>query len=167
MAYVLGFWFADGYMRKEKSYRVSFTSNDREIIEQIRHVTKSSNPIYTNKRDKSLTLVIHSKKIYKKLTRLGGLRGKSLKIVFPEIPSKYIKDFIRGYFDGDGSVFYVNYLSTKDRKKRKELRSNFTSGSKIFLDKLMNILNRELDLAKKQLKKYPNQGNSIKLGYGV
>ena len=35
MAYVLGFWFADGYMRIEKSYRILFCSNDKQILESI------------------------------------------------------------------------------------------------------------------------------------
>ena len=85
---------------------------------------------------------------------------------FPQVPHKYLPDFIRGYFDGDGSVFYVNYISTKNHKPRRELRSNFTSGSRQFLRTLMEILNKEIGVVRKQLGVY-NQGSSLKLGYGI
>lgn len=166
MAYVLGFWFADGYMRKEKSYRIVFSSNDYELMQQIRRVLGSSHPLRRQIHDKTLQMIIHSKYMYKKLSKLGGLRNKSLIMDFPDIPSKYLKDFIRGYFDGDGSVFYVNYLSTKNNKPYKELRSNFTSGSRKFLEKLMRILNKEIGLTIKKLSKY-SQDHSLKLGYGT
>ena len=166
MAYVLGFWFADGYMRKEKSYRIVFSSNDSEILQQIRRVLGSSHPLHQQKNDQTWQLVIHSKYMYEKLSQLGGIRKKSLIMDFPDIPSKYLKDFIRGYFDGDGSVFYINYLSTKNNKPHRELRSNFTSGSRKFLEKLMKILNKEIGITIKKLSNY-SQDHSLKLGYGT
>jgi intein/homing endonuclease len=113
MAYVLGFWFADGYMRHDKSYRVSFTSNDIQILKDIRRVMGSTNPIYKTKRDNSSYVVLHSKKLFERLIVLGGMQRKSRFIRFPEIPQEYIKDFVRGYFDGDGSVFLS---STREQK---------------------------------------------------
>ena len=166
MAYVLGFWFADGYMRHEKSYRIVFISNDRNILRQIRRVLGASHPITDRKTDRSLVLSVFSKRLYQRLAILGGLRRKSRTVRFPRIPDKYLKDFIRGYFDGDGSVFFVNYISTKNGKPRRELRSNFTSGSKLFLDGLMDALNQRLGLAPKKLGSY-NLGRSLKLGYGT
>lgn len=35
MAYVLGYWFADGYMTSDKSYRVAFFSIDESHLQQI------------------------------------------------------------------------------------------------------------------------------------
>ena len=166
MAYVLGFWFADGYMRVEKSYRVLFTSNDRQILKAIRKTLKSNHPIRKAKRDQSYNISFHSKHLYKKLKDLGGLRRKSRKMAFPHVPNKYIRDFVRGYFDGDGSVFFVEYIRTKDKRMTKELRTNFTSGSRIFLESLMRILNKELNLPMKKLGAF-NAGASLRLGYGM
>mgnify|MGYP001951021411 CR=1 FL=1 len=83
------------------------------------------------------------------------------------MPMEYLADFVRGYFDGDGSVFYVRYLSTKDKKQRNELRSSFTCGSRDFLQELMSVLNERLGLHSKKLKGYGITGNSWKLGYGT
>lgn len=166
MAYVLGFWFADGYMRKEKSYRINFVSNDKEILKKISRVLKSTNIIRKRKNDNSWRLTIHSKYAYGRLLKLGGFRRKSKIMTFPEVPKKYLRDFIRGYFDGDGSIFFVKYISTKNFKPRVELRSNFTSGSKVFLRKLMNILSKEAGLIKKKICSY-NDGCTFKLGYGM
>ncbi len=166
MAYILGFWFADGYMRKEKSYRILFFSKDREILERIRSKMNSTHPLRLRKEDNVWQIAMHSRKLYEKLIKLGGLRCKSRIIEFPYIPKNYIKDFIRGYFDGDGSVFFVKYIRTKDKRYTRELRTNFTSGSKKFLEGLMDALKHELNLKYKKLGIY-NRGNSLKLGYGM
>lgn len=166
MAYVLGFWFADGYMRIEKSYRVLFTSNDTQILKAIRKALRSNHPIRKAKSDRSLSISFHSKHLYGKLKELGGLRRKSRKMTFPYIPDRCMRDFIRGYFDGDGSVFFVEYIRTKDKRRTRELRTNFTSGSKVFLESLMKILHDKLDLPLKKLGAF-NDGSSLKLGYGM
>lgn len=170
MAYVLGFWFADGYMRKDKSYRIVFTSGDRGILIQIRNALRSSHPLRKRKEKKggsyTWTLSLCSKHLYEQLIGRGGLRRKSRNMRLPYIPATYIPDFVRGYFDGDGSVFYVDYISTKNHKPRRELRSNFTSGSRQFLESLMNVLYKKLALSIKNLGSY-NRGGSLKLGYGT
>jgi len=53
---------------------------------------------------------------------------------FPEVPDEYLADFIRGYFDGDGSIMQI---------KNNRLNSAFTSGSKKFLNKLLEILKQK------------------------
>ena len=166
MAYILGFWFADGYMRHEKSYRIVFTSNDMEILLKIRRSFSSRNLIQYKKSDNSKNLIIFSKKLYCRLVELGGKRRKSRTIVFPKVPHIFLPDFIRGYFDGDGSVFYTTYMHTKIKRLRTEIRSNFTSGSIDFLEELQTILYNELGLVKKKIGSF-NNGSSRKLGYAT
>ena len=166
MAYVLGFWFADGYMRKEKSYRILFSGKDKNILIKIRDALCSNHPIRLTLRDNCYFISFCSRKLYEGLVNLGGLRGKSKIITFPKVPKKFLPDFIRGYFDGDGSVFFVRYIRTKDKRLTKELRTNFTSGSQQFLDDLMEILHDEIGLPLKKLGIY-NNGSSLKLGYGM
>lgn len=166
MAYVLGFWFADGYMRHDKSYRIVFASNDKQILEDINLALQANSPIRITKRDKAWRLVYHSRHMYEQLGKLGGIKNKSKTIAFPKIPKKYAADFIRGYFDGDGSVFWQSYKSTKNGKIYTDLRSNFTSGSLKFLKELMHFLHHELGLVEKKIGVY-NEGRSLKLGYGT
>src|SRR2546421_286916 len=94
MAYILGFWFADGYMRHEKSYRIAFSSKDEEILIKIRNCFKSANIIKSRKSDDCKDLIIFSKRLYEKLVELGGKRRKSRDIVLPKVPPDYIADFI-------------------------------------------------------------------------
>ena len=166
MTYVLGFWFADGYMRHEKSYRIIFCSKDYELLLQIKKCLGSSNLIYERKDGTGYQFIIFSKQIFNRLLTLGGIQCKSKKIRFPKVPSQYLADFIRGYFDGDGSVFYADYIHTKNKKPRHELRSNFTSGSPKFLEDLQNILANRLGFITKKIGSY-DEGASRKLGYGT
>ncbi len=166
MAYVLGFWFADGYMRIEKSYRMVLVSNDKSIIEDIQRAMGSTNPIRKRIGDNTWNITFHSKHLYEELRKRGGFRRKSKTMSFPNIPKRYIRDFIRGYFDGDGSVFFAEYIRTKDKRRTRELRTNLTSGSEIFLKQLMRVLQNEIGLPIKKLGIY-NDGSSLKLGYGM
>lgn len=54
---------------------------------------------------------------YRWLQRIGLSPAKSKTIKGIEIPDKYFRDFIRGHFDGDGSiqVYRDNYISYKGR----------------------------------------------------
>ena len=68
------------------------------------------------------------------------LPAKSKIISFPKVPADFLSHFIRGYFDGDGSVFLGRYWR-KDRNKWKHVfQVKFTSGSKQFLEGLRGSL---------------------------
>lgn len=72
-------------------------------------------------------------------------------------------DFIRGYFDGDGSVHYIKYKHSKNGKFYTNIRSNFTSGSERFLEAVRDFLSEELSLCLRKICQYgPAQ---FKLGY--
>jgi intein-encoded DNA endonuclease-like protein len=60
---------------------------------------------------------------------------------FPLVPKKYLSDFVRGYFDGDGNVYIYRY-QRKDRQSKVSisLSAGFTSGSVLFLEELQNKL---------------------------
>jgi hypothetical protein len=167
MAYVLGYWFADGYMRKERSYRILISGNDKEHLAKLLRAFTADCPIVRHSEQcNCYGFTLCSKRLYEGLETRGGMRGKSRTLRFPSIPRQFMRDFIRGYFDGDGSVFFVQYVRTKDKKRTRELRTNFTSGSKEFLTDLMNVLYKEIGITKKKLGEY-NDGSSIKLGYGM
>lgn len=165
MAYVLGFWYADGYMRHEKSYRVLFFSNDRDHLAKIATAMQSKSPIslVANGVDCG-KLCLHSKKLYSDLTKLGGIRRKSISLKLPHIPPAYFRDFLRGYFDGDGSVHFISYIATKNHKRYTNIRSNFTCGDVTFIRNIRNKLTDLLGLFPRAIGQYgPHQ---FKLGYG-
>ena len=83
---------------------------------------------------------IGSKEIYDDLLKLGLIPNKSKRLSLPSIPKKYFSHFIRGYFDGDGSVDF-GFYQRKDRKNQSfVLLTRFTSGSKAFLQNLLESL---------------------------
>lgn len=68
---------------------------------------------------------------------LGGTERKSLVMTFPAVPKKYLPDFIRGYFDGNGCVMNL---------KNNRLNSVFTCSSRKFLELLLKILHEEANI---------------------
>lgn len=149
MAYVLGFFCADGSMSKNKrgAHFIEFQITDKDLIEKIRTALNSNHKITARKRSYKLKtayrLQIGSKTIFNDLISLGITPQKSKTINFPDIPDKYIKDFIRGYFDGDGNVSVSEYRrKNRGYRKTKTMFCGFTSGSKKFLTELQNRLKR-------------------------
>lgn len=124
-AYFLGLLYADGnnYIRRNHSYEVSIKlkSQDKLILEKFRDYIcpslKLKELIDKKTNNKHVLLKINSKELSNQLTNLGCIPNKSLKLTFPIINEYLIHHFIRGYFDGDGSLYsrkqnktgYVNY----------------------------------------------------------
>lgn len=126
MAYVLGLIITDGCITKEGS--VSLSMNDREILEQVKMIMGSEHSVTASKhQDKLYHFQFARERLVKDLAQLGIGPRKSLTVKFPQIPEAYTADFIRGVFDGDGSVFFV-----KD-SKRCPINTKFCSGSKDFI----------------------------------
>lgn len=146
MAYVLGFFAADGsmYRTRRGGYYIDFGITDRTLLRSIRNTLGSQNKITTRKRNARwkpiYRLQIGSKYMFNDLAALGFTRAKSLTLRLPLIPPLYVSDFVRGYFDGDGCVHFGKYWR-KDRAKWKlQLSVHFTSGSKDLLEDLWGVL---------------------------
>ncbi len=96
-----------------------------------------------SKNANCFNLTICSKTIYDDIVKLGGKERKSLDVKFPNVPEKYLPDFVRGLWDGDGSVFY--------NKHNKSYNSGYYCGSSCFIVGLYNALKKNI----------PNLGGSI------
>ena len=121
-AYILGLLYADGYNCPQKGgIRLSLQYDDKEILERIRNELKSEKPLAFRKcSDHQASNGFYSKDMYildiysahicKTLESYGMTRNKSLTLKYPDcIPEKFHSHFIRGYFDGDGSLHnYTN-----------------------------------------------------------
>lgn len=146
MAYVLGFFAADGNMSPHSNggRYIEFTSCDKELIEKIRHLIKSNHKISGRIRSinqkNAYRIQIGSMVLYGDLISLGLTPNKSLTVKFPKIPADYLSDFVRGYFDGDGCVYFRKNRAKDRGKLRWVFQTRFTSGSKKFLDGLHAVL---------------------------
>lgn len=147
MSYILGFLFADGNIinTKRNTWFWSLQITDKEILVKIKKEINSSHKISLKKKienNKQLyRLQVGSKEMCEDLIILGLTPRKSRTMLFPEIPSKYFSDFLRGYFDGDGGVWF-GCKNKKSKNKIYTISTCFTSGSEKFLLSLRNILDK-------------------------
>lgn len=140
MAYVLGFFAADGYMTQNKRGACfwNIQINDHELLKEIKRTLESEHEISTrkklNKNEKvSYRLQIGSKEMYEDLISLGMRQNKTKSLTAPNVPDEFLGSFIRGYFDGDGHVWCG--LVHKERKTSTiVLQTVFTSCSLKFLE---------------------------------
>jgi hypothetical protein len=136
MAYILGFWFADGNICKRKGsgcFIIAQHTKDRYILEKMLDVMSSDYPVFASKtRPDASQFEISSEIIYNDIIALGGMPKKSLKIECPNIPQEFFNDFVRGVFDGDGCIS----INTKNHAAN----CYICSGSRSFLEKINAIL---------------------------
>jgi len=160
-AYWLGFLYADGCVTiKKPNGKKSFVLSlalaikDEEHIKKFRSSIQSDAPIKSrNIRDDFYSSYINicNRTIVEDLNNLGCVPCKSLKLKFPTkdtVPIKYLRDFIRGYFDGDGCI----HINTQKR----EVGISFV-GTYEFLKDLQNVMCNELDISHVKIYKKENQ----------
>lgn len=128
-AYFLGLMYADGnnYVRGLHSYEVSIKlqAQDKIILEKFRDLISPNSEVKIAPDNSApniyYRLKINSKKISKQLSNMGCVPNKSLILEFPQfIKDNLISHFMRGYSDGDGSIYskkptktgYINYSWT-------------------------------------------------------
>ena len=156
-AYILGFICADGHIERDR-LDITVSIKDRDILEKIRCAMHSNHPIkevqrinpYKKTGRKTLTLVelmIGSVKLVKPLFNKGLTTNKTYTLngdILKYIPKYLMRDFLRGYFDGDGNVFFgrrynsgykynINICGNKDFLL-KSFQTYFPSNNKLYKD---------------------------------
>ena len=166
-AYWLGFIYADGYITGDK-LGIALSSVDINHLIKFKKCIKATNPINTylsksTEKYKSVEycrILLRSSKLVNDIRDKGVFNNKSLIIKFP---SEYVLDrklyghFIRGYFDGDGSlVLSKNSINFK------------ICGTKEFLKKLIKIFNESstYEFKNRLFKRWNNENNTYYLSYG-
>jgi hypothetical protein len=108
MAYVLGYWWADGYMRHRKdtgAHLIEIASIDRSHLEAIaRSVGEPPSLRKISGTTSCYEIEFCSKEMYYDLLALGGMPNKSNVIGFPTLPAEHLVHFVRGFVDGDGTL---------------------------------------------------------------
>lgn len=155
MAYVLGYIAADGAITigKRGNHYIDISSIDQELIKLVRKSFSANHTITHRKPNPRCQIAyriqIGSKEMVHDLSKLGFVPRKTKRLILPPgIPSKYFRDFVRGYFDGDGNISYA-YYRRKDRKHGfiRWIRVLFTSCSYRLLKDLKNEFERTLGLS--------------------
>jgi len=108
-AYWLGFIVADGclYFNKEghKIFYITLNRSDVEHLRKFKKAIKSNSRIGYTKSNNSVHFGLYSSdKIFDSLLKLGVKPNKSLRIGNIRVPDCLMLHFIRGVFDGDGSL---------------------------------------------------------------
>ena len=151
MTYVLGVVYTDGNIdpgnildpsRKTTSRtpRLTIGQKEPELLNKVLELMDCNAKLYHRGKHKYETGVagdlywfhINNEKIYSDLINLGLSPQKSKTIEFPNIPQEFVRHFIRGCWDGDGSIFF----------QQNKLEASYISGSKKLIEGLVRELNR-------------------------
>jgi DNA-binding transcriptional regulator WhiA len=135
-AYILGFLYADGCINKKQTEMIiKIHNSDIEILNIIKKEMKSEHPIKIIKqkdREDQVRFGISSIKLCKDLSMFGLFPSKTFNIEFPKIIDNLNRHFIRGYFDGDGSISKI--------KNRNSYTVTIFTASEMFMKSLRQIL---------------------------
>lgn len=124
--YILGLLYADGCNHTaHNAITLSLQEEDVGILEIIKNELEYTGSLRLSRlNDKNINyknqyiLCINDEYLSARLADLGVVNAKSLKLTFPEFLNQdLLRHFVRGYFDGDGCVYY-------DEKTKKVPNSN-------------------------------------------
>jgi intein-encoded DNA endonuclease-like protein len=154
-SYFIGLLFADGSISNKGKITLNLSKKDIEIIEIFKQKLKTNKPIFSVKKTNSLSFSFQNKIISEQLNNFGLIPNKSLILKFSDkIPNEYLKDYIRGYFDGDGCV------SITKNKHTSSLRVHFV-GTYEMLEGIQNILINELNITKTKINQLTKGKNTF------
>ena len=144
MAYILGYIATDGCVSEERVLRFGLAIKDESLLYKIKEIMGFSGPVLrriiraNNKEYESSYMNIYNREIVKDLKELGIVQNKTFTLGrFDFIPKEYELDFVRGVFDGDGSV---GRQCGEKCKNNHQIRVRFFSASKEFLTYIKNVL---------------------------
>lgn len=118
-AYFLGLLFADGNVAsKSNAITIKLHQRDKNILLILSNIIFGKEILYVS--EENYILKFSSNHIKNRLIELGCMPNKTFKLKFPNITENLFHHFIRGYFDGDGSIYShkkdyaANLMSTED-----------------------------------------------------
>jgi len=133
-AWLVGLISADGYILKNR-HAVSFHMADDHLLKQVKDISDFEGNIHKTKEN-TCRMDIFSEQWVRNLRFLGIRNKKSLTLELPHIDPHVFPDFVRGYFDGDGSFW----------NQKNPLRTNKTLRSQIIGSvPFVTQLSRELE----------------------
>lgn len=147
-AWLLGFYAADGYLPITKGAKnkivIALQAEDKEILEKIKEELEYTGPVYeylsseiNGKRYPTVCLSFTSKKLREQFESYGICNNKTFNLEhLPQLPEEFMFDFIRGFIDGDGTIF----------KHHDWVNISATCASHNFLREMFEYIKTNLDL---------------------
>lgn len=155
-AYWLGFIAADGSVSDRFSLTLSLHIQDLGHLEKFKKSIESNRPIYQSAQIERSSIQVNDKQIVSDLIKLGITPRKCHTLRFPPLFSSDLdRAFIRGYFDGDGSILRL----------KRNLHLEF-AGNKQFLTSVQVILVQACHLNFTEISKCQNSRATFRLRYG-
>lgn len=141
-----GFLAADGNVDSKKRIRLMLNYDDISHLEKFKELLGSTHTISsnTNQYNRCSFEFTHKKMCEDLELNFNIVPNKTDKLKFPHhLTKEQLRHYIRGYFDGDGSV--CESFSNKNSITA-TLYTSFASGCKEFTDDLFNFLQQTLNL---------------------
>lgn len=143
MAYILGFIAADGTVRKDSNeIKIGLSAKDAELLEKFKAYIGGRDLKYYTTQDgfDVVSWCFCSQHIKEKLSEYNIIPQKTFTFKFPQkLQKKYWIDFIRGYFDGDGSISTAGPHA---------IRWQVCSATKDVLENIVNFFYEEYNIPK-------------------
>lgn len=120
-AYWLGFMYADGCVYGDSYISLELAIKDKEHLVKFNSFLGKCKPIRED--NTRVRCVFKDTQIYQDLNNLGIVPRKSLVLKYPsysQVPKHLMRHFMRGYVDGDGSIYIthnninISVLGTKE-----------------------------------------------------
>lgn len=157
-AYWLGFLYADGCVMGTNKLELSLQALDKPHLEKFKDYLKWDGNLTFNKVSNSWRVAIMDSVLVGNLIDRGCVNRKSLILNFPSeslVPLHLQRHFIRGYFDGDGSI-HLNYY----KKVKRYTGKCSVVGTEEFIKEMLKVLIENTKSSKytfrKRISKNPN-----------
>jgi intein-encoded DNA endonuclease-like protein len=162
-AYWLGFIFADGNVKKTSSkcdkvnrLTIGISIKDQQHLEKFKSTIGHTGELYIEHHKKSYSttpicyLHCNSIKMCEDLAKLNCLPSKTGYSNLPNIPQELLRHFIRGYFDGDGSISpYIFQITSNEN----------------ILNQINNIISSALNVPLGKIRFYQRTNKAVDLRY--
>lgn len=147
-AYAIGLIVSDGSLSKDGRH-VAFVSKDLELIKTFLKCLKTKSSIGQKTSghksvNKCFVVQLGDVLFYNFLLNIGIMPNKSKIIGKVSIPDKYVFDFLRGSFDGDGS--FNSYWDPRWRSSHM-FYLNFSSASKPHIEWIREIIYKKTKIS--------------------
>ena len=135
--YWIGYICADGNIQYDKNnriYKVSLFSKEQEPIKKFVKYFGEDTVSVHRRPTGIIEAYINSKELCEYFIQVYNIVPNKSNILNPSVD--FTTNFILGYFDGDGCI-------RNSSEKQIRYECNITCGSKIFLEKIKNILDKQ------------------------
>lgn len=158
MAWLLGFLASDGTIGKNNNQiKIGLSIKDKEILEKIKKILNLDEPIkeYTTTTGYDCCSLKWTCEEHKKdLAEYSIVPAKTFKLEPPyKLEKKYWIDYIRGYFDGDGGV---NFIESNGKKHSTALRWQVCSATKSIIEFILDTF-EEFDIPRVSIQQKKNK----------